>query len=77
MVWAEVIFFLFEGIAEVFFFRSPTCPHCYVNLQQKSKRNNKRLYRCPGCEGQWLKSGKTWQALPRQVKSEVFRDEGI
>jgi Zn-finger nucleic acid-binding protein len=59
---------------EVFVFRSPTCPHCHVSLQQKSKRNKKRLYRCPGCEGQWLKSGKTWEALPRQAKSEVFRD---
>jgi Zn-finger nucleic acid-binding protein len=75
MVWAEAVLFLFEAMVEVIFFRSPTCPHCYVSLQQKSKRNNKRLFRCPSCEGEWLKSGKTWEALRRKTKSEIFRDE--
>jgi ribosomal protein L37AE/L43A len=78
MFWAEVILFVAEGVGEMFLFPSHTCPSCHVNLQRKSKRNNKRLYRCPSCDGEWLKSGKTWEALPPgRAKSKVIRDERI
>jgi Zn-finger nucleic acid-binding protein len=77
MFWAEVILWVVEGVGEIFFCRTPTCPHCHVETQQKSKRHNKRLYRCPCCEREWLKSGKTWEALPGRAQSEVFRDERV